>query len=138
MLVRYILTLEDHLAWYDYYVANSCRPLWSRVPVIGTRIADRRRQRFVQAILKPENRSALGERTIELSGTGVREFSAEFDFSTKWQDIAHVAITEQHLFLAHPSMNAHIVPLRFFDTESHRESFLSFALKAKPTATQDA
>ncbi len=131
MLVRYTLGLEDHLAWYDYYCDNSRRSVWSRVPVIGEWISARHRQRFTGAILKPESHSALGERMIELLDSGIREFSPRFDFATPWQDIVRVVTTEQHLFFVHSSMNAHIVPLRFFDSDARREAFLSFALSRK-------
>jgi hypothetical protein len=36
------------------------------------------------------------------------------------------ALTSSHLFLAHTTMNAHIVPLRFFESDANRESFVSF------------
>jgi len=88
-------------------------------------------------MLRPENRTALGERSIELLDTGIREFSAEFNFTTPWKDIVRVVATEQHLFLVHPTMNAHIVPLRCFDTDTDRDAFLSLALSRTPPTSQD-
>jgi hypothetical protein len=80
------------------------------------------------------NRSAFGERTIELSPSGVREFSSNFDFSTAWQDLAQAVVTPHYLFLAHPSMNAHIIPLRYFESGALRDSFVSFALSHAPSS----
>jgi hypothetical protein len=72
------------------------------------------------------SRNALGERTLEATEQGVREFSTEFSFITAWSDMGLVALTSSHLFLAHTTMNAHIVPLRFFESDAKRESFVSF------------
>jgi hypothetical protein len=132
MRVYYTLTVEDHLAWYDHYIASEPASIWLRLPVIGPFRAYSRRRRFTRGILATENRRALGVRTIALSASGVREFSCDFDFFGVWQDIARADLTGQHLFLAHPSMNARIIPLRAFQNESHRDSFVSFALHHAP------
>src|SRR5215472_10305693 len=108
MDVRYTLTLDDHLAWYDHYLAT---PEGARLRS-PFRFIDRiKRWRFYRQVISPSHH-AVGERTLEVTGTGVREFSAEFSFSTAWPDIALIAVTPSHLFLVHASMNAHIVPLR--------------------------
>jgi hypothetical protein len=133
MLVRYTLSPDDHLAWYDYYTASIPSSCWSRLPLIGPLLSARCRERFRRRIVAAGNRSALGERTIELSPSGVREFSLDFDFSTAWQDLAQAVVTPQHLFLAHPSMNAHIIPLQYFESEALRDSFVSFALSHAPS-----
>jgi hypothetical protein len=135
MLVHYTLSLEDHLAWFNYYTTSIQRFGWSSLPLIGPLISARRRKRFMQGLLATCNRTALGERTIELSPSGVREFSSEFDFSTDWSTLACAALTSQHLFLAHPSMNAHIIPLGFFDNDTLRDSFVSFALSHVPVSS---
>lgn len=124
MDVRYTLTLADHLAWYDHYLATTDGArLRSSLPFV-----DRfRRWRYSRRVVTMTSRHALGERTLEVSEQGVREFSPEFSFTTAWSDIGLVADTSRHLFLAHKSMNAHIVPLSFFETNSKRESFVSFA-----------
>ena len=124
MHVRYTLTLADHLAWHDHYVTTAhgahSRSLFPFV--------DRfRRWRYSRRVVTAPNRHALGERTLEVTEHGVREYSPEFSFTTAWPDIGLVADTSRHLFIVHSSMNAHIVPLRFFETDSKRESFVSFA-----------
>lgn len=128
MLVRYILLPNDHLAWYAYYVANMEAVGWSSFPFIGPLLAAYRRKCFIRGILAAGNRFALGERTLELSPSGVREFSMDFDFATAWVDVAHVAVTPQHLFLAHSSMDAYVIPLQYFESDALRDSFVSFAL----------
>jgi len=124
MDVRYTLTLDDHLAWYDFYFATpdgACSR--SSFPLV-----DRfRRWRYSRQLVNEPNRYVTGERTLEAIEQGLREFSPNFSFSTPWSDITLVAETSQHLFLAHTSMNAHIVPLRFFDTAAKRETYVSFA-----------
>ena len=128
MDVRYTLSLEDHLAWYDYYLTM---PQGARVrswPPLVSGVLDRfRRWRYSRQVALPPSRHAFGERTLEATETGVREFSPAFDFTTAWSDLGLVAVTSSHLFLAHASMNAHIVPLRFFENDTKRESFVSFA-----------
>ena len=128
MFVRYILSLDDHLAWYDYYTVSIQRFGWWSLPLIGPLLSVHRRRRFMRGILAEGNRSALGERTIELSPSGIREFSADFDFSTAWEVLAQAVVTSQYVFLVHPSMNAHIIPLRYFESEALLDSFVSFAL----------
>jgi hypothetical protein len=124
MDVQYKLTLEDHLAWYDYYLAT---PEGVRLKS-KFRFVDRlRRRRFSRQLTSPANLLAIGDRTLELNEKGVREFSAQFDFTTAWPEIALVAVTHTRLFLAHGSMNAHIVPLCYFEIDAKRESFISFA-----------
>ena len=145
MDVRYALTLEDHLAWLDYYLATpEGVGLRSSLPLVGGVLDRFRRWRFSRQVTLPPSQHALGERTLEVTEQGVREFSPEFSFTTAWSEIGLVAVTGSHLFLAHTSMNAHIVPLRFFESDARRESFISFArshVASKPmlpdTAPQD-
>jgi len=128
MHVRYTLTLEDHLAWYDYYLATSQGAHFrSSIPLIARAIDQMRRRRFCRQVTQRPSIHALGERTLEATEVGVREFSPEFSFTTAWSDVGLVAVTSNHLFLAHVSMNAHIVPLSFFASDAQRESFASFA-----------
>jgi hypothetical protein len=126
MVVCYSLTLDDHLAWYDYFLGT---PAGSRsrsaLPIIGSWFSQRRRQRYARQILATS--ASLGDRSLELSADGVREFSDLFDFATRWQDISLVATKGQHLFIAHTSMNAHIVPLSVFASPTDRDAFTSFA-----------
>lgn len=134
MLVRYTLSPDDHLAWYDYCTASIESAGWLSLPLIGPLLSAHRRERFRRGIVAADNRPALGERTIELSSSGIREFSLDFDFSTAWQDLAQAIITPQHLFLAHPSMNTHIIPLQYFESETHRDSFVSFVRTHAPSS----
>lgn len=124
MPIRYTLTLEDHLAWYDHYLATPGGSQFrSSLPFAGRF----RRWRYSRQVALPPSRHAFGERTLEATEQGVREFSPEFSFTTAWPDLYLVAVTSSHLFLAHASMNAHIVPLRYFRSDAERESFISFA-----------
>jgi hypothetical protein len=128
MDVRYTLSLEDHLAWHDYYLATpEGERFRSSIPLIGGLLDQLRRRRFSHQVTLPPSRHALGERTLELTEKGVREFSSEFSFTTAWSDIGLIALTPSHLFLAHTSMNAHIVPSRFFESDAQQESFVTFA-----------
>jgi hypothetical protein len=128
MHVRYTLTLEDHLAWYDYYLATSQGAHFrSSIPLVAGAINQVRRRRYSRQLTQRPNLHALGERTLEATEVGVREFSLEFSFTTAWSDMGLVAVTSNHLFLAHVSMNSHIVPLSFFASDAQRESFVSFA-----------
>lgn len=123
MEVCYKLKLADHLAWYDYYLTTpEGASLRSSAPI------DRlRRWWYSLRVILPPSRHALGQRTLEANGEGVRESSPKFSFSTAWSDMGLVAVTPAHLFLAHISMNAHIVPLKFFKSDAERQSFVSFA-----------
>jgi hypothetical protein len=124
MEIRYSLAMADHLAWYDHYLAmpeGEC--LRSSFPFVGRF----RRWRFSRQVISPPSCHALGERTLEVTDKGVREFSPEFSFTTAWADIGLVVVTSSRLFLAHKSMNAHIVPLRFFESDAKRDSFIVFA-----------
>ena len=124
MDVRYTLTLQDHLAWYDHYLATpGGAQLRSSLPLVGRF----RRWRYSRQVALPPSRHAFGERTLETTEQGVREFSPEFSFTTAWSDLSLLAVTPSHLFLAHASLNAHIIPLRYFPNEAERESFISFA-----------
>ena len=133
MVVRYALTLDDHLAWFDYYTSHVARPWSARLPIVGRADLARRRSKFAHALSSAANAAALGERSIELSADRVREFSSGFDFSTAWQELAFAVVTSQHLFLAHPSMNAHIIPLRSFDSETAKEAFIRHATSHAPS-----
>jgi hypothetical protein len=73
-----------------------------------------------------QNHHPIGERTLEVTDQGIREFSPEFSFMKDWPEMCLAAVTSSHLFIAHPSMNAFIVPLRFFESDATRESFVSF------------
>ncbi|HZQ45989.1 MAG TPA: YcxB family protein [Verrucomicrobiae bacterium] len=128
MDVRCTLSLEDHLAWYDYYLATPEGARFrSTVPLVGVAFDKIRRWKYSRQVTSPPSRHALGERTLEATETGLREFSPDFSFTTAWSDIGLMAVTSNYLFLAHKSLNAHIVPLHFFGGDGHRESFISFA-----------
>jgi hypothetical protein len=124
MDVSYTLVLEDHLAWYDYHSAT---PAGTRLRSPFPFVEQFRRWRFSRQVISPPSSNALGERTLEATEKGLREFSPKFNFTTAWADMGLVAVTSSHLFLAHKSMNAHIVPLRFFKAAAERESFVTFA-----------
>ena len=139
MDVRYTLSLEDHLAWYDHHLATpDGRCLRSSVPCLSGFLDRFRRWRYSRWLVLPRNRLAFGGRTLEATEQGSREFSAEINIMTPWSEIALVAVTSSHLFLAHKSMNAHIVPLRFFESDAARESFVFFARSHVNTHTQPA
>jgi hypothetical protein len=127
MDVRYTLSLQDHLAWYDYYLAmpEGAR-LQSTIPFIGGILNRFRRRKYSRQVSLPPSRHAFGERTLEVTDQGAREFSTDFNFTIPWPEFSFVAVTSSHLFLAHESMNANIVPLRFFQSEATRKSFISF------------
>ena len=128
MDVRYTLSSEDHLAWYDHYLTTpEGERFQSSLPLVGALLDRFRRWRYSRRVALPPSRHAFGERTLEVTETGVREFSTAFNFTTAWSDLGFVAVTSSHLFLAHASMSAHIVPLRFFESDTKRESFVSFA-----------
>jgi hypothetical protein len=134
MVVTYALTLEDHLAWFDYHI-ECVAPLWRlSFPLFGAALVRRRRRSFARSISAAANAPAIGDRSLELSDSGIREYSATFDFSTRWRDLAFAALTPQHIFLVHPSMNAHIVPLRAFSSdEAAGDSFVSFVTSHAPS-----
>jgi hypothetical protein len=125
MQVRYTLNLDDHLAWFDYDCTTEFgRHEKSRLPFFGKYLDRISRGSFGRSISASQNKSAFGERTLELSAKGTREFGTGIDFITAWPDIALVATTDTHLFIAHSSMNAHIVPLRAFGNEADRTAFV--------------
>ena len=128
MIVHYSLDLEDHLAWYDYYCSiPHGRHERSKLPLIGNYMNRMKRENFGRALTSRGNDSAFGQRYLELHTDGVREFSKGFDFSTAWPDIAIVAATSTHLFIAHVSMSSHIVPLRAFPTDTERIAYIRCA-----------
>jgi len=128
MDIRYTLSMKDHLAWYDHYLAA---PEGSRfrssLPFVGGILDKFRRWRYSCRLIFPFSRHAFGERTLEATQQGLREFSPKFCFTTAWSDLGLVVATSSHLFLAHRSMNAYIVPLRCFQSDAARESFIAFA-----------
>jgi hypothetical protein len=124
MDVRYTLTLQDHLAWYDHYLAT---PEGASLRSSSSLVSRFRRWRFSRQVSLPPSRHAFVERTLEATEQGVREFSPEYSFTTAWSDLSLVVVTTTHLFLVHTSMNAHIVPLRYFRSDAERDSFISFA-----------
>jgi hypothetical protein len=128
MQVRYTLNLDDHLAWFDYYCTTDFgRHEKSRLPFFGKYLDRISRESFGRSISTSQNKLAFGERTLELSAKGPREFGTGIDFITAWPDIALVAVTDTHLFIAHTSMNAHIIPLRSFGSEADRIAFVRHA-----------
>jgi hypothetical protein len=123
MEVIYTLTLEDHLAWYDFYLTTS---EGARLRSSLSFVRRFRRWSFSHQLVSPPSQHALGERTLEVTENGLREFSSAFSFTIPWSEMCLAAVTSSHLFIAHTSMNANIVPLRFFESDAKRESFLSF------------
>jgi hypothetical protein len=127
MEVRYTLTLEDHLAWYDYYLNTpEGARLRSSLPLVAGALDRLRRRRYSRQVVSPPSHHALGERTLEITEQGLREFSPGFSFTIPWPEMCLAAVTSSHLFIGHTSMNANIVPLRFFESDAKRESFVSF------------
>ena len=125
LTIHYSLSLDDHLAWYDFYCTTPHgESEKSSLPLIGKYLDRTSRESFGRAVSGPENKTAFGERSLELGPRGVREFSSSYDFTIAWPDIAMVAITDTHLFIAHASMNAHIVPLRAFSKDEDRIAFI--------------
>ena len=128
MKVRYSLGLEDHLAWYDYYCTTQYgQHEKSKLPVIGKDLDRSARESFGRTISAKNNGTAFGERSLELRTDGVREFSGTYDFVSAWSEIAVVAVTPTHLFIAHVSMNSHIVPLSAFGSSEERSAFIRCA-----------
>jgi hypothetical protein len=120
--ISYKLNLNDHLAWYDYFVTTphgmrfqSSLPFFSKF----------KRWKYARLVNSFSNH-AFGERTLEVTEQDAREFSSLFSFKTAWVDTSFAAITSKHLFIAHSSMNAHIIPLSFFEAHLKREAFLAF------------
>ena len=131
MTASYELSLADHLAWYDHCLllsdgkgARSSLPFLARL----------RRWRFARQMRAFSSKGAFGPRTLELGPEAVREFSDGFDFSTRWQDVAIVSLTPTHLFIAHSSMNAHIVPMRCFGSAEAQMEFVDFVQSHIPAA----
>ena len=128
MKVDYSLGLEDHLAWYDYYCTTEYgRHEKSWLPLVGKYLDRVARYRYGRRVGAKGNEAAFGERSLELRGDGVREFFGAYDFTSAWGEIVLVAATSSHLFLAHASMNAHIVPLHAFGSEAERAAFMRCA-----------
>lgn len=124
MTVSYELSQADHLAWYDHcLLLPSGQSARSAFPIL----AGVRRWRYARQLRAFGSKGAFGPRTLELGPKAVREFSAGFDFSTPWQDVALVSLTPTHLFIAYSSMNAHIVPLRCLGSAAAREEFVASA-----------
>jgi hypothetical protein len=128
MIARYTLGLEDHLAWYDHYCTTPYgRYEKSRLPIIGKYFNRMARENYGRWVNAKDNQTAFGERTLELRADGAREFSDRFDFMTRWSEIELIAATDAHLFIAHFSMNAHVVPLQAFATDAERVAFIRCA-----------
>jgi hypothetical protein len=125
MTLDYELKLEDHLAWYNAYLALFPPTGMAGFPIFGAFIARNRRNRFMRGILSADNHLALGRRSIELSARGAREFNECFDFFMTWQEYTLVVLTDDHVFLAHPNMNARIIPLRACPTHEAKQDLLA-------------
>lgn len=108
MIVKYSLSLEDHEGWYDRVLLSSCR--LTGFQALLTRFAPKWRKSMFLNRLRA-NKSATGERVLEVSSVGARESGANYDFVTLWKDVVRIEQTPNHLFIAHHSLNAHIVPL---------------------------
>ena len=127
----YQLSLADHLAWYDDCLLLPSGESTRSSFLFLTRL---RRWRYARQVRSFGSKGAFGPRTLELGSEAVREFSDSFDFSTHWKDVAAVSLTPTHLFIAHSSMNAHIVPLRCFGSAEAQMEFVDFAQSHIPAA----
>ncbi len=87
--------------------------------------------------MTPQNSLALGERSLELTAEGVREIGEGYEFTHTWPEYVMVETTTTHLFIAHASMNAHIVPLCAFSCEEDQNEFILYA-KARGRIWADA
>lgn len=136
MKVSYSLSADDHLAWFDHLRTQDKPSAWPSVwswlqgadPV-------REREQFIERLRQPGNSAALGPRTLELTEQGVRETGAGFDFITPWPEISRVEATECHLFIAHTSLNAHVVPVRCF---TNGDSWAAFVSEVRAKVKQPA
>ena len=95
--------------------------------MVGRLLEGLRRRRFTKRVKADKSGHAVGERTLELTEAGVRECSGDVDFVTRWDEVALVEVTAHHLFLAHLSMNAHIVPVRSFGSQAEQDAFVAYA-----------
>lgn len=138
MKVIYTLNLDDHLAWFEYFrTTDFGRHQKSRLPFIGNLLNRLRRTHFARGLMTPQNSLALGERSLELTAEGVREIGEGYEFTHTWPEYVMVETTTTHLFIAHASMNAHIVPLCAFSCEEDQNEFILYA-KARGRIWADA
>jgi hypothetical protein len=134
MILTYALELDDHLAWFDLHDQLFPQGGVASWPIIGSSIKRRRRERYRLGLIAPENYLALGERSIEISARGVREFNEIFDHFVRWSEYTLNVASDEYIFLAQPSMNARVVPLRACKTAEEREALIS-AVQEYSTST---
>lgn len=124
MKVSFSLYSDDHLAWYDYW-----RPApATKIPVVRWLLRsahENERRAFLKFIDSPTNKAAIGPRTLELTDCGVREFADGFDFTIEWKEFVDVVLTKSHLFIVHPTLNAHVVPTSAFGSKDLLDRFLA-------------
>ena len=119
MTLHYTLNIEDHLAWYDTHdELFRCGP--AAIPVIGWLFRWEARSKFKSALKLPASSAGFGERSIEITDRGIREFNERFDFFVPWCEIAVAVTSKSRLFLARPCRNAFVVPLAACDTTNRR------------------
>jgi hypothetical protein len=99
MDVRYTLSLQDHLAWYDHYRATPEGARFrSSLPLVGGVLDRFRCWRYSRQVALPPGHHPFGERTLEATEQEVREFSPEFSFTTAWSNLGRVAVTHRVTF----------------------------------------
>jgi hypothetical protein len=127
MTHHYILTVDDHLAWYDHECKGET--LLSRfLPALHLYLERRKRKSFARFMQSKMNATAVGTRSLEFTSEAVCERGEGFEFSTPWPEVESVVLPPTHLFIAHRSRNAHIVPLASFASDQDRESFVALAV----------
>ena len=137
MKVTYSLSAEDHLAWFDHLKGEDKPRGWPSVwSLLQGADPARQREQFIERLHHPEESAALGPRTLELTDRGVRETGPGFDFTTPWGEISRVDKTETHLFIAHASLNAHVIPRRCFAVEIGMSAFVN-AVQSKVKQPND-
>ena len=78
----------------------------------------------VRGALK-EGDGVLGEHDYQLTDDGLLEKTAVNETIAKWSGIKEVDRTSKFAFIELKSGAVHIIPLRFFSSQSHEASFLS-------------
>ncbi len=76
-------------------------------------------------IRDPANSKAIGERSLEVVDTGVREFTEKWSYTSKWIEIDHMVVTDRYIFIAHALHFCHVIPISAFSSVAHRHDFVN-------------
>lgn len=61
---------------------------------------------------------ALGDHTLEVSSEGLTETSGSFSISVRWDAVAEITHTDDHLFIILNTLGTIVVPFRSFATQA--------------------